>query len=491
MDFTRRQFTTGVLAAGAASALQGCIATNPATGRTSFTGMYSVEDDIRIGRTEAPKLTKQFGGVYEDARIGQYVTDIGKQLASNTEMKDLPYNFTILNSPIVNAFALPGGYVFISRGLLALASNEAEMAGVLAHELGHVNARHTAERLSQAMLAQVGLAVLGVATGSSALSNLASYGAQAYIQGFSRSQEFEADMLGARYMSRAGYDPEASVTFLSTLREQSMLDAKMKGLPPGKVDEFNMMSTHPRTVERVKKATEAAETLRPANPKVGRDIYLALINGLMYGDDPDQGMIFDRRFVHPPLRIEYTVPEGFRLVNGQDKVVAEDKQGAAVVFDMGKAKSSNTLAAYLTGEWAKGARVKDVESITVNGLMAATGATKGTANGKPVDIRLLAIEGDDKDVFRFMFLSPSSRTAALGTDFRRTTYSFRRLSEQEAKAVRARRLVVIKSRSGDTVDGLAKTLPLGEHSAETFRILNDMKPGEALVPGRALKVIAT
>lgn len=490
MDLTRRQFTSGLLASTAAAGLAGCVATNPATGRTSFTGMYSVEDDVKLGRSEAPKLTKQFGGAYEDARIAQYVTDIGQRLSQHVELTQFPYTFTVLNSPIVNAFALPGGYVFISRGLLTLASNEAEVAGVLAHELGHVNARHTAERLSQGMLAQLGATVLGVATGSRAISQIANYGAQAYIKGFSRSQEFEADMLGVRYMTRAGYDPDAMVTFLETLREHSMLEAKMKGLPPGKVDEFNIMSTHPRTVERVRKAMETAAETRPAQARVARDVYMALINGMLFGDDPKQGMVFDRRFVHPELRFEFTVPEDFRITNGQTQVTAQDKKGAIIVFDMGKMERSPSLAAYLGQEWAKGAKLSGVESIDVNGQAAATAATKATANGKAMDARLLAIQGDGDKVFRFMFLSPSSRTASLNTEFRRTSYSFRRLSEKEAATIHPRRLVVIKARGDDTVRGLARTLPFGEHNEETFRILNDLKHGEELTAGQAVKVVA-
>ncbi len=486
MELSRRQFTTGLLAGTATVGLEGCLATNPATGRTSFTGMYSIKDDIRIGRDETPKLTEQFGGEYSDLTMKQYVSDVGLKLARTTEMKGLPYTFTVLNSPIVNAFALPGGFVFVSRGLLALAGNEAEMAAVLAHELGHVNARHTAERLSKGMLAQVGATVLAVATGSRAVAELASFGAQAYIKGFSRDQEFEADMLGVRYMSRAGYDPEASVAFLSSLREYSMLEARMMGLPPGNVDEFNIMSTHPRTEERVRKAMAAAKTARPKTPRIGRDVYLALLNGLMYGDDPKEGIIRGRRFVHPVFRFEFTVPEGFRLINGRKRVVAKHPKGAAIVFDMGKVKSNRTLTGYLQREWAGGTTLKDVGPLDVNGLDAAT----GRARVGNVDVRLVAFRGDDASVFRLMFQTPVRQTSSLNTDLRHTTYSFRRLSRAEADKVQAMRLIVITARQGDTVKGLARTLPFGKHNEEAFRILNDFHKRQAITPGEKLKVIA-
>jgi len=295
MKYDRRHFLAGAMASTALIGLSGYTTVNQATGRSSFTGLYSVEDDIKLGRQEHPKLVQQFGGEYENARLQRYIAETGKKLARGTEYQQFPYQFTLLNTPIVNAFALPGGYVYVSRGLMALASNEAEMAGVLAHELGHVNARHTAERLSAAQMAQLGM-MLG-AVGASALGlgpGAAQVGQQIAmmsIQSYSRKQEFEADTLGVRYMSRAGYEPNAMVSFLSTLREQSIVDAKMRGLPPGSVDQFNMMSTHPRTKDRVEKAIQAAAVTRPDNPRIGRETYLANIDGMLFGDDPRQGLV--------------------------------------------------------------------------------------------------------------------------------------------------------------------------------------------------------
>ncbi|HZD26795.1 MAG TPA: M48 family metalloprotease, partial [Alphaproteobacteria bacterium] len=213
----RRQVLQGLAAGGALAALSACT-TNPATGRQSYTGFYSLKDDIKLGREEHPKLVKEFGGPYEHGKLNGYVTSVGKRLAAHSEHPELPYSFTILDTPIVNAFALPGGYVHVSRGLLALASNEAELAGVLAHEIGHVNARHTAERLAAAQAAQFGLLLGSIGAAAAGLpSQVMDVGqtvATLAIQGYSRQQEMEADMLGVRYMSQAGYDPNAMVSFL-------------------------------------------------------------------------------------------------------------------------------------------------------------------------------------------------------------------------------------------------------------------------------------
>ncbi|MEE1554855.1 MAG: M48 family metalloprotease, partial [Alphaproteobacteria bacterium] len=217
----------------------GCVATNAASGRDSFTGLQSIKDDIAEGRANHPKILKSFGGAYEDRRLAGYVQNIGLNLAKGTEYQQYPYRFTILNTQIVNAFALPGGFVYITRGLLALASSEAELAGVLSHELAHVTARHGAERRGAQQIAQLGLLLGAVGLQAAGLpSDLMQIGqtaAMAAIKGYSREHEFEADTLGVRYMSRAGYNADAMASFLGSLREHSMVEAQVLGLPPGKV----------------------------------------------------------------------------------------------------------------------------------------------------------------------------------------------------------------------------------------------------------------
>ncbi|HEM46852.1 MAG TPA: peptidase, partial [Alphaproteobacteria bacterium] len=197
MQVTRRHFcglTCSTLALGAT----GC-AVNPATGESGLM-LVSSDQERRIGAEEHPKIIKEFGGVYDDPRVAGYAASIGGRLAQVTEQPDTSYTFTVLDNPIVNAFALPGGYVYITRGLMALAENEAELAGVLGHEIGHVVARHSSQRRSTAILAQIGAGLLGAATGSSAIGNLAATGAGVYLRSFSRDQELEADRLGVRYL---------------------------------------------------------------------------------------------------------------------------------------------------------------------------------------------------------------------------------------------------------------------------------------------------
>lgn len=485
----RRRFLRGLGACGCAGLAAGCTETNPATGRTTFTGFYSVQDDIRIGREQHPKLLQQFGGEYDNPKVARYVEQIGARAAQFSEY-DFPYKFTVVNSPIVNAFALPGGFVYVSRGLVALAANEAELAGVICHEIGHVTARHTAERLSQAQLAQLGVGLLGIATGSSQVANLAGQGAMIFIQSHSRSQELEADTLGIRYMSSAGYDPSGMVTFLQTLREHSMFEAEMRGLPPGQVDDFNIMATHPRTQERVQQARVQAGAQNVVGGVVGRDPYLQTANGMLYGDDPEQGIVDDRRFVHPVLRFEFTVPQDFLIRNGQTQVAAIHPSQSLVLFDMSRTPRRVSMANYLRHEWGRGAQLSGLESLRIDGADAATAATRLSSNAGPRDVRPVAIRGDGDSVFRFLFVTPPNLTARYAEDFRRTTYSFRRLSEAEASAIQGRRLVVVPVHPQDTVASLSRTMPFGRFNEQAFRILNDLRPGEPLPSSGHIKVVA-
>ncbi len=478
---SRRGFAKGLLASAGAASLAAC-ATNPVTGRSS---LGSIQDDVALGKQEHPKLVAAFGGEYQDAALSSYVQNLGRTIAAKTEFPNLPYRFTVLNSPIVNAMALPGGYVYVTRGLLALASNEAEVAGVLGHEIGHVTARHTAERQTQSIFAQLGLVLLGVATGSGELVDLASTGAAVYLQSYSRDQEFEADTLGVRYMAEGGWDPEAMVTFLASLREQSQLEALMAGQSPSSVDEFNMMASHPRTVDRVQRAVEAAGA-GVGQGVLHREIYLAEIDGMLYGDDPSQGIIDGRWFRHPGLRFEFEVPSGFRLMNGANEVTAQHPNGAGIVFDMAQARSSD-MAAYLSS-WAGETPLTDIERITVNGQAAATGWTRLQSNAGQVDVRPVAIQGDNGRVFRFLFIAPAGATG-WNAGFRETTYSFARLTQSEAQRVKAFRIAIRTVGGGDTVDSLSRSMPFGQYNDETFRVLNDLANGGGLVRGEQVKVV--
>ena len=468
--------------------------TNPATGKQSFTAFMSREDEIRIGAEEHPKLIKALGGAYTDAKLRAYIRRIGLKLARHAETGGMPYTFTILNSDKVNALALPGGYVYITRGLLALADNEAEMAGVLAHEIGHVTARHTAERYSTAMATNLGLMVLG-AIGSSAglpsgIGRIVGIGAQAALQGYSREQELESDMLGVRYLSRAGYSPDAMTSFFHKLKAHEELERAMEG-KKGDVPN-NIMATHPRTAQRIGQAIRLAKAARVARPVFGAEEFLAEIDGMVFGDDPEQGVRRGREFIHPDLGIRFEVPPGFVLFNSPSQVVARGPKNSVVVFDMAREKSASqarTLTGYIANTWASGLSLRHLERIDINGMEAATAAGRINTGSGAKDLRLIAIRGGPGRIFRLAFISPPGMTDKLKVDFQRATFSFRRITKEEADAIKPLRIKVIPIRPGDTATSLAAGFPFERFRLRWFETLNGQRPGQRLTPGAKVKIV--
>ncbi|WP_035693764.1 M48 family metalloprotease [Azospirillum halopraeferens] len=474
------------LAALALSLLAAACAVNPATGDRQFTGLVPVSQDAAIGRQEHPKVLAEFGGAYDNPRVRAFVDRLGRTLAAQTGRADVDWTFTVLDTDVVNAFALPGGYVYITRGLLALAGDEAEVAGVLAHEIGHVVARHTAERISRSTVAGVLAAGVGAVLGSPELARAVSLGSELVLAGYSREQELEADRLGVAYLAATGYDPFAMATFLETMGRKAQYDALVRG---GATDRHDFLSTHPRTEERVERAAALARTYPPADRRRGDGDYLQAVAGMVYGDSPENGFVRGTVFAHPQLGFRFEVPQGYTLLNGAQQVVARGPGGSLIVFDGGTARGGSDMVAYIARDWAAGARFAAIEPLEINGLPAATGVTQGRIRGAMVDLRLVAIRMGPR-IYRFTMVSPSGGLTGHDAAFRRTAASFRTLGRGEAAALQPHRLRTVTVRPGDTAESLAAGMADQPRAVDLFRILNNLPPGTPLTPGRTVKVVA-
>jgi len=460
---------------------------NPATGERSFTAFMSPADELRVGREQHPKILAEFGGAYDHARASAYVNAVGQQLARNSDLPNLNFTFTVLDSDVINAFALPGGYVYISRGLLALANTEAELAGVLAHEIGHVTARHSAQRYSSSIVAGLGTALLGVVAEGVA-AQLGQQGAAVYLQGYSRDQEFEADKLGVRYLARTGYETGSMASFLSSLQAYSALEAKSSGLPDP-ASRYNILSTHPRTGDRVIAATKAAQITAVSNPRIGNIDHLNAIDGIVFGDSDGQGFVRGRVFAHKILGFRFEVPDGFHLANGTRQVIARGPNKSLILFSADTKTYRGRMTSYLTGAWAPAAKLSGVEAINVNGMDAATGTTRLAQQGGSADLRLVAIRFGPKQIYRFMFATPPATTQQLSVPFRRTTFSFRRLSEREKADLRPWRVTTPTVAPGSNVAQLSRGFPLPGPKEEWFRVLNGLAPNSQPFANQRVKVV--
>ena len=467
--------------------LSGCNV-NPATGEDQFTAFMSPEEERRIGAQGHPKLVNAFGGLYGDPELQRYVASLGRLLQQSSEQPEPPFTFVILDSPVVNAFALPGGYVHVTRGLMALANDEAELAGVIAHEIGHVTGRHGAERYSHGLVAGLGAALLGAVFDSETVVDIAQLAADAYVQGYSRDQELEADMLGVRYLSRSGFDATAMPSFLEAMGAESALERKMAGAR-GEGAPASLFASHPRTADRVRKAAEAAQA--QFGGKRDRATYHRRIDGMIWGDSPEEGFVRGRAFAHPILRIAFTAPPGFRLQNGPEAVVGTHPTGALLRFDEARLPDPaiSTLR-YLQGDWASKVPLDRIERLAIDGLDAAAARTRVRTKSGVRDVRLVAIRAAPERVYRFFFVTQPNQTREFVLPFRQMMASFRRLSQRQAANLRPLRLRVVEVAPADTVESLAARMPFNDFRTERFRVLNGLRTGDRLRPGQLVKIVA-
>lgn len=470
--------------------------TNPATGQKEFTPFMNQSDEIRLGMQEHPKLLQQFGGAYSDPKVSGYVAEVGARLAVESELPDLKFTFTTLDSKVINAFALPGGYVYMSRGLLAYMNDEAELASVLGHEIGHVTARHSANRYNKSMMAQVLGVGVGIATGSGELANLVNQSSQLYLLSYSRGQELQADELGVRYMSRVGYDPFGAPRMLETLGEASDLDAKVAGRSNTNQTPA-WARTHPLTSERVTVALrEAREAASQVPEKLRRrDELLNAIDGLRVDDDPAQGIIDGQSFKHGPLGFTFTVPEGFAMENSASAVRAAGPGNAMILFTGGRA-SSNDMAQQAQSvwrglTWGEAPDLANVQRVTINGMPAATGNARITSDGNTLDLRVVSINYGNSSAYSFIFIAPPNSMSQLNQAFQRTTYSFTKLSSQERAAIKGRVLKVVTVQPGDTAKSLSNYMAYDDFKLDRFLVLNGLEEtgGANLKVGDRVKLI--
>ena len=436
---------------------------------------------------EHQRILATYGGVYNDARLQSFIETTVERLVAASDRPDLHYKVTILNSQSVNAFALPTGQLYVTRGLIALANDDSELASVLAHEMGHVIAHHAELREEHAREAELVSRVVSDVVTDPAAGALALAKSKLALASFSRNQEFEADAIGVRVAARAGYDPYGAVRFLTAMERNSDLKPEESAAINPAAPDF--LSSHPATPERIANAIATARQYRaPAdngqNFAQAKSNYFADINGIVYGEDPSEGFVRGRRFLHPKLDFTFTAPEGFALDNTAQAVLGIKRGGGeALRLDVVRVPAEQTLTDYLNSGWIENIDPATVEETTINGFPAATAAAKGDQ----WDFRLYAIRFGS-DVYRFIFAA-KHRTPETDHGFRESMDSFRRMTIAETEQAKPLRLRVVTVAPGDTVEKLAGKMAGGDRALERFRVLNGLDLGDKLKPGSEVKIV--
>ncbi|WP_120717740.1 M48 family metalloprotease [Tsuneonella amylolytica] len=470
----------------AALAVGGCATTGPAVAQSN-TGITAAE--ARQGAEANPQLLQEFGGRMTGPQA-QYVEQVGKNIAIQSSLSNARDAFTVslLNSSVNNAFAIPGGYIYTTRQLVALMNNEAELAGVLGHEVGHVAARHSQKRQSRATQNGI-LGVLGQVLGSvvgggfgNLISQGSQYATQYYTLKFSRSQENQADALGVQYLTRAGYDPHAMATVLQSLANQNALDAALQGRGASSTPAW--ASTHPDPASRVRTVNNLAGSRTGIT---NRDTFLARIDGLTYGDDPRQGVIEGNQFIHPDLRLSFSAPSGFYLMNGTDAVSINGQSGQAQF--KGGAYNGN-LETYVRQAFAGLSQQQQIapqnlQRTTINGIPAMIGQARVNSGNGQVDVTVVAYEFSNNQAYHFVTISQAGRSAVFNPMFQ----SMRRITSSEAAQVIPRVIDVVTVGSNDTVQSLAARMAYTTAQEQRFRVLNGLSSAERVVPGQKVKLV--
>ncbi len=478
-------------ACSAAGASDGFGSSSAATARGGEARAITAEEK-RIGSEYHPQLLEQFGGRY-DSPQATYVETVGKNIAVQSGLGNARSDFTVtlLNSPVNNAFAIPGGYVYTTRQLLALMNDEAELAGVMGHEVGHVAARHSQKRQKAAQrnsifgaLGQIASAVL---LGDSQLGQLGQQifgtGSQLLTLKYSRSQETEADDLGIRYLRSAGYDPTALSSMLASLAAQSAIDARAAGQANANVPTW--ASTHPDPAARVTRALRNAGA--NATGVRNREVFLNQVDGMLYGDDPKQGIIDGRTFSHPDLRLTFMAPSGFGMQNGTTAVTINGQSGKA---QFSTAAYSGNMGNYIDSVFRKlggDTRIDygSIQNTTVNGLPASYATARVNNGQSQIDVTVFAYEFSNSQAYHFLAIAPAGQSNIFANMFQ----SLRRITANEVAQIRPRKIDVVTVRSGDTIAELARRMDYTNLQTERFLALNGLSSRSTLQPGQRVKIV--
>jgi len=466
--------------------ISGC-ATNPVTGKQDLVFM-SENQEIELGRRYHQEILKQYK-IYEDPELQQYVSDIVEELSAKSHRSDLIFHATLLDSPQVNAFALPGGYVYITRGIMAYMNSEAELAGVLGHEIGHVTARHGVRQQSASQIAQILSTAAVIATGSRAIADASNIAGTAVIPGYEREHELEADRLGAEYIAKVGYDPEEMINVVGILKSQEEFDkqlAKEEGREPRAY--HGLFSTHPANDKRLQEVIRAADKFRSKNNRPDDGTFLRLTDGMTLGQSEREGVVRGNKFYHKDLDLTITFPEGWKIDNLPDRLIASNKEKDAVMqISLRDLNKRQTPKEFIQSEF--GDNLRGDKPVKTESFEGYTAITKYKTPFGTQDTRIAALF-KGKQVFQVLAAAKDANLLKKhDKNFLATIESIRKLRSDEKELAKARKIKLITAKKGDTFAKLAKNSPLSHHAEDQLRLLNGLYPNGEPTPGKPIKIV--
>ncbi len=458
-------------------------AVNPVTGKRDFM-LLTEADEIALGEQTDKEIIQTYGLV-QDSELEAYVTRLGKEMVPQTHRPNLNYQFKVLDTPVINAFAVPGGYVYFTRGILAYLNNEAEFAGVLGHELGHVNARHSAIQYSRAQLAQVGLGIGAIFSEDfRKYAGLAQFGVGLLFMRFSRDNERQADDLGVEYSTKAGYDANYMAEFFNTL-ERMNPGSDQSGLP-------GWFSTHPNPVDRIAAVKRKTAELQKVYPKdkfaVNRNEYLNNVNGIVFGQDPRQGYVEGNSFYHPQLKITFSVPSNWSLNNTPEQVQMLSKdQDAAVLFSL--AEGATPLDASKTFTQNANAQIKTSDALSINGMQAQAVVSLVPSDGDTLEVLSYFIKKDN-NIFAFHGFCKESQFKTYKSVLNQPMAGFKNLTDPKKLNVKPANLKLGTVKNNTTVQQALLGFGVEKEKLEEIALMNGMYLTDQVSSNTLLKYVS-
>ena len=457
-------------------------AVNPVTGKKEFM-LLSESDEIKMGQ-QADKQVVQMYGIYADENIAEYIDNLGQKMAKISHRPHLKYEFKVMDSPIINAFAVPGGYVYLTRGILSYLNSEAELAGVMGHEIGHVTARHSAQKYSETSLAQLGLGVGSMISEEFAsFAGLAAQGLGLLFLRFSRDDERQSDDLGVEYATKIGYDAGEMANFFKTLDKMGG-DKKQGGLP-------DWFSTHPNPADRViavqNESEKIQKKLNTTNLKINRDVYLNKINGLIFGENPRQGFVDNAIFYHPDMKFQFPIPADWKVTNlpSQVQIISPDEKGI-IVFSLSETKSYKTAADQFISKF-KASVAKD-EVVKVNGLPARKVFSEISDGSNVLRVQSYFIEKSGR-VFVFHGFAQRGYFDSHQISFSKTMMGFQQLKDKLKLNIQPDRIQIKKVSKAGTLNQVLKSINIADDKREETALLNGRALGDRIEANTLIKTI--
>ena len=455
-------------------------------------GAMSLEEELKVGREEHAKIIAQFG-VYRDKDLQEYVDLVGQRVAKVSSRPDLEYTFTVLNDSMINAMALPGGYIYVTRGMLTHMNSESELAAVLGHEVAHVTQKHAIKNQNRGKTMQALSTAAAILTQNAAVADIGNLFGGVLLRGYGREAELEADTVGAEYMAKAGYSPEAMLSTIEILKNKDRVEIELARLEDRQPNVYHgILSTHPDNDTRFKEVVATKnELLQSYDEFIHADEFLEKLNGMAYGDARQSGVVRRNTFYHPRLGIKLRFPDEWKLDSIKDGVQMTSRTGDAL-FALSTARMKSKEPAKTFAEETLRMDIREGREVNIGGMQGFLGvANRADSPFGPRPVRFAVLQ-DERRRIQFILTGAGKHDLhriANDRDFIATIFSFGKMDADDRRVAKPARVQILRAEADTTMEGLAASSPISNYALQKLRVMNGLYPDGQPEPGQLIKVI--